>query len=61
MEKASVDILTRECLTEDCGKAIELEELKAKLSGEPDFFADDHYCAGAGSYCEDADQSACSS
>ncbi len=55
MEEASVDILTRECLTEDCGKAIELEELKAKLSGEPDFFADDHYCAGAGSYCEDAD------
>jgi GTP cyclohydrolase II len=48
-------ILTRGCLTEDCGGTIELEELKAKLSGTPDFSTEDRYCIGAGKYCKEED------
>jgi GTP cyclohydrolase II len=55
MDEASTAKLTRECLTEDCGKTIELAELRAKLSGVPDYSTDEHYCAGAGKYCADED------
>ncbi len=55
MGEASTEILTRECLTGDCGKTVGLEELKAKLAGDPDFFAGERYCAGAGAYCADDD------
>jgi GTP cyclohydrolase II len=55
MEDTSTAVLTRECLTEDCGKTVGIEELKAKLSGKPDFSADEHYCRGAGKYCLDED------
>jgi GTP cyclohydrolase II len=60
MDDVSTSALTRECLTADCGKTLELEELKAKLSGKPDFSVDEHYCAGAsaegaGKYCLDDD------
>jgi GTP cyclohydrolase II len=47
--------ITRECLTEDCGKTIDLAELKAKLSGDPDFPITERYCVGAGKYCKDDD------
>jgi GTP cyclohydrolase II len=55
MDEASTKVLTRECLTEDCGKTVGLEELKAKLSGSPDFSADERYCKGAGEYCGEED------
>jgi GTP cyclohydrolase II len=55
MDDISTSALTRECLTEDCGKTIRIEELKAKLSGKPDFAVDGHYCKGAGKYCSDDD------
>jgi GTP cyclohydrolase II len=55
MNDASTDILTRECLTADCDKAVDLAALQAKLSGEPDFSAENHYCLGAGKYCSDGD------
>jgi GTP cyclohydrolase II len=48
-------ILTRECLTGDCGKTIEFEDLRAKLAGVPDFEADESYCKGAGKFCRDED------
>ena len=47
--------ITRECLTEDCGKTVDLAGLKARLSGVPDFAAGERYCAGAGKYCLDED------
>jgi len=55
MEEASNDVLTRECLTEGCGKTVGLEELRAKLSGAPDFYEGERYCKGAGKYCADED------
>jgi GTP cyclohydrolase II len=55
MDKASTVKITRECLTEDCGKTVTLEELEAKLEGKPDFSPGDRYCAGAGKYCSDED------
>jgi GTP cyclohydrolase II len=55
MEEASTGALTRECLTEGCGKTIDREELEAKLSGAPDFSPGEHYCKGAGKYCADED------
>jgi GTP cyclohydrolase II len=55
MEQLTQEPLTRECLTENCGKSVDLEELKAKLSGKPDFTPENHYCRGAGKYCLDDD------
>jgi GTP cyclohydrolase II len=55
MDELSTGALTRECLTEDCGKTVSLEELEAKLSGIPDFSSAEHYCMGAGKYCLDED------
>jgi GTP cyclohydrolase II len=55
MEKIDASAITRECLAGDCGKAVSLEELKAKLTGSPDFSADERYCQGAGAYCESQD------
>jgi GTP cyclohydrolase II len=55
MELSDTAALSRECLTEDCGKKVSLEALREKLSGKPDFSAGEHYCAGAGSYCADED------
>jgi GTP cyclohydrolase II len=49
------NLLTRECLTGDCGKTVDLETLRARLSGEPDFDPGPRYCKGAGKYCEDED------
>lgn len=48
-------LLTRECLTGDCGRTVELADLEAKLEGRPDFRIDDQYCKGAGKYCRDED------
>jgi GTP cyclohydrolase II len=50
-----METLTRECLTEDCVKAVDREELEKKLSGKPDFVIEDHYCQGKGSFCLDSD------
>ncbi|MGA2546363.1 MAG: GTP cyclohydrolase II [Rectinemataceae bacterium] len=47
--------ITRECLTEDCGKTVDLAELKAKLSEDPGFPTTERYCVGAGKYCKDDD------
>jgi GTP cyclohydrolase II len=55
MEDIETREITRECLTEDCGKTVGFEELKAKLKGRPDFSADEQYCKGAGAYCSEAD------
>jgi GTP cyclohydrolase II len=55
MEETSMAFLTRECLTEDCGKTVDLEALNAKLSEKPDFEPGDRYCKGAGKYCIDED------
>jgi GTP cyclohydrolase II len=55
MDDVSKLQLTRECLTEDCGKTVERAELEAKMAGKPDFPIEDHYCAGAGKYCSDED------
>jgi GTP cyclohydrolase II len=54
-EGAVDEALTRECLTGNCGKTATLEELRAKLSGKPDFAPDERYCAGAGKFCLDED------
>jgi GTP cyclohydrolase II len=54
-EGAVDEALTRECLTGNCGKTATLEELRAKLSGKPDFALDERYCAGAGKFCLDED------
>jgi GTP cyclohydrolase II len=43
------------CRGEDCEKALGLEELRAKLSGRPDFHPDERYCRGSGRYCIDED------
>jgi GTP cyclohydrolase II len=55
MDETSTEVLTRECLTEDCGKTIGFEELRAKLTGKPDFPIEAQYCKGAGKYCSDED------
>jgi len=55
MDDASTRALTRECLTEDCGKTIDIGELRAKLSDKPDFELGERYCKGAGQYCADED------
>jgi GTP cyclohydrolase II len=47
--------LTRECLTEDCGKTVDKAELEAKMAGKPDFRLENQYCSGAGQYCVDED------
>jgi GTP cyclohydrolase II len=45
--------ITRECLMEDCTKAVAKEELERKLKGKPDFVLEDHYCEGKGAFCLD--------
>jgi GTP cyclohydrolase II len=55
MNDSEIGVLTRECLTEDCGKTVDLESLRAKLSGKPDFSESEHYCKGAGAYCSEED------
>jgi len=55
MDERSTEILTRECLTADCGQAVDLADLRAKLTGKPDFSAEEQYCLGAGKYCADED------
>jgi GTP cyclohydrolase II len=55
MDDASMTLLTRGCLTADCGKTVDLAELEAKLTGKPDFSAERQYCKGAGKYCADED------
>ena len=55
MEEATLDAVTREGLAGNCGRTVGLEELKAKLSGAPDFDPDERYCKGAGKYCADED------
>lgn len=55
MEDSTAGILTSEALTKDCGKTIGLEELRAKLSGKPDFAEGERYCRGAGAYCSEED------
>ena len=39
----------------NCEKTVSKEELLKKMTGTPDFVLDDHYCAGAGSYCLDSE------
>jgi GTP cyclohydrolase II len=55
IDDTSTEVLTRDCLTEDCGKTVDLAALKAKLTGKPDFSSDEQYCKGAGKYCADED------
>jgi GTP cyclohydrolase II len=47
------DFSTPDEICASCANTQTAEELKAKLSGEPDFFIGDYYCAGKGEYCKD--------
>lgn len=49
MSEGSNDILT----APDCDKVTTREALEAKLSGDPDFILEEHYCASKGAYCDD--------
>jgi GTP cyclohydrolase II len=47
--------LTRDRILDACDRAITREELEAKLKGKPDYIADEYYCAGKDSYCDDCE------
>lgn len=50
-----MEVLSPECLTENCEKSVSREELEKKLKGKPDFALIDHFCEGKGSFCLDDD------
>ncbi len=49
------EAMVETCIGEDCEKAVNLEELRAKLSDRPDFHPDERYCHGSGRFCLDED------
>jgi GTP cyclohydrolase II len=52
-EKTMEEPKTPEEILGSCDNTQTREELEAKLSGKPDFYAENYYCAGKGSYCKD--------
>ncbi len=47
--------LTRDKILDNCDRAMTREELESKLSGKPDFVAEEYYCAGKDSFCDDCE------
>ena len=42
-----------ETFLESCNNIVSLAELKAKLTGTPDYYSEEYFCAGKGAYCRD--------
>eukprot|EP00727_Mastigamoeba_balamuthi_P010446 m51a1_g6023 putative gtp cyclohydrolase ii (292) ;mRNA; f:95072-96265 len=43
--------LSRATVTHDCSRSVDVEDLRAKMSGVPDFDVSTHFCKGTGHYC----------